>query len=138
MGNPKVTCGEAPREFGVSRKTMGRALKEDFGPNGLRRLAAKRAKPVNTEKRLAICRKRQAQIAYGELGPMAIYWADGELFRLGACPGNSQNAAIWVKRERVGDGGHPKRSHPEGRRAVARRFLRDGLVGPKLEGEREA
>ena len=78
---------------------MRRLLKEDLGCKPLRQLTAQRAKPVNAAKRLAICQTWKGQLESGDLDPRAIYWADGKLFRHGACPGNNQNLAIRVKRE---------------------------------------
>ena len=40
-----------------------------------------------------------AQTESGEIDQMAIYWADGESFRLRECPGNNQNVAIWAAME---------------------------------------
>ena len=99
VANPKVTCGDAPQELGVAHATMRRLLKEDLGRKPLRQLTAQRVKPVNAEKRLAICHTWKAQIEYGGIGPVEIYWADGKLPRLGACPGNNENLAIWAKKE---------------------------------------
>ena len=74
-------------------------LKEDLGCKALRQLTAQRAKPVNAQRRLGICRARKSQIESGEIGPMAIYWGGGEFPRLGECEENSQHVAIWAKQE---------------------------------------
>ena len=78
---------------------MRRITKEALGIKPLRQLAAQRAKKVNAEKRLAICHTWETQIASGEIDPMAIYWGDRKSPRLGACPGNNQYLAIWMKKE---------------------------------------
>ena len=65
VANPKVTCGDAAKELGVSHATMRRLLKEDLGRKHLRNFIAKRAKPVNAANRLAICHTWKEQLESG-------------------------------------------------------------------------
>ena len=86
MTNPKITCGEAAKELGLSESTTRRLLKEELDCKPTRQVKSKRVKPGAAQKRLECCRAWLAQIESGELDPRKIYWADENLLRLGACP----------------------------------------------------
>ena len=98
LTNPKITCGDAAKELGLSESTARRLLKEELDCKPLRQVKSQRVKPEAAQKRLDCCKAWLAQIESGELDPRKIYWTDEKLFRLGACPGGNQNLVIWVKK----------------------------------------
>ena len=96
--NRTVSCRVAAHALNPPRATDRRAIEEDIMCKPPRQVTAHRAKPVSMTKRLEACQKWNDQIQSGELDVAKIYFADEELFRIGACHSGNQNFVVYANR----------------------------------------
>ena len=97
--NRTAACGDLRKALAIPRIAARRIISDDIGYKPLRQVTAQRVKPANAAKRLEACQLWGSQFRSGDLDAGEIFFTGEKLFRLGACPGGSQNFVIYVHKE---------------------------------------